>query len=264
MNFSAKPEMRSLATLLARLDAVFWPFMGNDETRCIGACMELRDGWLHGKGLPMREHSPTASGRKDVEQLWRRLADAGLVSVAADGGRRTHVKFTPTGETLTRCLCATGCTYVYWPVFLRLARLIDSTGEVSLPESFTCGAEPYTGDGEQAARIRQQRFRLLPFITVGWLSFWHDCRGCQWLGLTDAGRAAIAAGRPARPGEEWTLDEGVAAIYDRALDREEIRLASTRPSNETNLFPPCSASIGWGHFRNTMDRRRREREEATA
>ncbi len=261
MKTSAKPEMRSLATLLARLDAVFFPFAGNEETRCIGACMELRAGWISGQGLPMREHAPTASGRKVNEELWKRLGDAGLVTIKADGGRRTHVRFTFTGETLTRCLCATGCTYVFWPVFRRLAKLIDQTGIPSLPESFTCGAEPYTGDEGQAARIRLQRFRLLPFVTAGFLDFWHDCHSHQWIGLTAAGRQALAAGRPARPRDEWTLDEDVSAIYDRTLDRATRRLASAKPANPTNLFPPASAGIGWGDFASALQHRR-EHEEA--
>jgi len=256
--------MRALATVLGRLDAPFWPFGGSDENRCINACMELRDGWLSGPGLPMRQHAPTASGRKANEELWKRLADAGLVSIKADGGRRTHVRFTPLGESLTRCLCATGCTWRYWPVFRRVAALIDLTGEPSLPESFVAGCEPWEATEEQQSAIYLQQYRLLPFVTAGWVSLWHDCRGCQWMSLTDAGRAAIAAGRPARPPEEWQLDEAVAAVYDRAFRAEMKRLTSARPANTTNLYPPASAGIGWGDFRRVLDRRQREREEVTS
>jgi hypothetical protein len=242
------PETRAVATLLGRVEAVFWPFAGNEETRSISATMELRRDWLSGQGLPCRVHSTSENGRKTVEGIYRRLADAGLIVIAESKGRRTHVKLTWPGELAARALCGTGFPALYWDEFLHFAKLCDSTGESSLPESFVAGCEPWTASEEQAERISVQRFHFLPFHAAGMLSFWHDFRGFQWIAIEPQGREAISTLEPTWPADGLSADDRVAEIYDRAYSAETTRLATAKPSNPRDLFPPASAGIGWGDY----------------
>jgi len=256
------PETARLATLLGQLDATFWPFAGNRERRCIGATMELRQQWLSGKGLPCRPGG-TVSQRKDTELFWKRLEAAGMVTIARAHGRRTHTKLTWAGELSIRAICGTGIPVFYWDEFLAIAAILDSTGEPSLPESFLAGAEPWVANDEQQGKLTRQQFHMLPFVAAGLLTFWHDCRACQWVSITDAGREAIATVTPTDPPDDLEVDDDVCVIYDDAYRTETARLATVVPDNPTNLFPPASAGIGWGDFASCLDRRRerlRERE----
>lgn len=241
-------ETQTLAVLLGQLDAVFAPFVGNGERRSLGAVMELRKGWLSGQGLPCRA-TGDATERKAAELLWKRLEDSGLVTVARAHGRRTHARLTTGGETLIRSLAGTGTIWSNWPFFRRLVKVFDSMDRNSLPESFTANCEPWCASDEQSRLVAAQRLRLMPFVTGGYLSLWHDCRGCLWISLTTAGRAAIGAGRPPRPPGEWGFNGAVADLYDSAFRRETKRLRTLTPTNPHAFWPPFSAGLGWGDFR---------------
>jgi len=251
---SIGPETHALATMLGQLDATFWPFAGNRETRCIGATMELRQQWLSGKGLPCRPGG-TVEQRHASSLLWKRLESAGMVTIARAQGRRTHSKLTWLGELSIRAICGTGVPVFYWDEFLAIAVLLDSADEPSLPESFTCGAEPWVATDEQRGKLTRQQFHMMPFVTAGFVSFWHDCRGCQWIAVTPAGREAISKLIPTDPPDDLEVDDDVCVIYDNAYRAETARLATVVPDNPTNLFPPASAGIGWGGYAGTLERR---------
>jgi len=248
------PETHALATMLGQLDATFWPFGGNAERRCIGATMELRKMWISGKGLLCRPGG-TVSQRKDAELFWKRLEAAGLVTIARAQGRRTHTKLTWAGELSIRTICGTALPVFYWDEFLALANLLDSTGEPSLPESFTCGAEPWTASDGQRDKLNRQQSHMIPFVAAGFVEFWHDFRSCQWVSITDAGRDATESLTPTNPPDDLEMDNDVCEIYDQAYTAETARLATVISDTPTNLFPPASAGIGWGDFAGTLKRR---------
>ena len=256
-------ETTALAELLGRLDATFWPFAGNAERRNVGATMEQRQAWISGRGLPVRSHG-TVNARKDAEQFWKRLEQAGMVTVARSRGRRTHAKLTWAGELAMRALCGTTYPAETWDEFLTLAALHDSTGEPSLPESFVCGAEPWTASEEQQARLYRQRCHLLPYTAAGFVTFWHDCRGAQWLHVTEAGREAIQTLTPVWPPDGLDIDDAVCGIYDQAYRDETARLATATAESTTNLYPPASSGIGWGDFARFMELRRDREHERRA
>jgi len=253
-------EETAVAELLGRLDYVFWPWRDMRQPQVL---WELRQGWLHGRGLPTRSHGSNEAQRKETEGVFRKLEKSHLVTVTARAGRRTHVRLTPMGETFARIICATGFVALHWDDFQAFADLIDSTNEVTLPESYVAGLEPWEGTPEQVDALSRQTFRFLPFATAGLLGFSGDAYGRQWIALTTKGRKAIEAGRPDEPAEDWELIEEASTVYEAAFEAEGLALASAKPERPSNLIPPVGCGRGWGDYAPVLASRQTERRAKT-
>ena len=144
MSNELPPEITALVVLLGRADATFWPVRGDFVQEAAQVRSGLRRDWRK-QGLPMRSTAASTTERKQEEQLWRGLERDGLVTIAAAGGRRSHVRFTFRGELHARRLAATGDVIDGWLFFSALAELFELTGGKQLARHTPRAAHPGGG-----------------------------------------------------------------------------------------------------------------------
>ena len=251
-------ETQAMATLLGRLDCTFWPaFAVDGRNRTV--MFERQQTWLAGVGLPVTSNNSNPNERKQVEFLWKLLERAGLVTIARRKGRRSHIRFTATGETFARALCGTGDVFCYREEFEQLVALCDETGKSSLPMSFVADVEPWENSPEGGKALYMQTSRILPHVTAGHATFTLDTLGGLWIGITAAGREAVD-NPPIEPDgiDEWTLIEEASDVYEAAFRAAKQELAIEKPDHPHNFILP-RVPAGWGCFREHLAAQR-ERE----
>ena len=265
------PETTALCELLGRLDCLFWPRFPNDR-RNVTTCWEWRQSWLSGVGLPIRTSNSNEIERKSAEQLWKTLERSDLVTVTRKKGRRSHVRFTATGEAFTRRICATGSIFAYREELEAFAALCDEVGENNLPASLVAGLEPWENTPEGGEALYMKTCYFVPHATAGHVSFTLDTCRRLWIGLTEAGREAMT-NPPEEPqgADDWHLTEEASDVYETSFTAARQELAVAKPAHPNNFIVP-RVPTGWGDFRGYLelvrkierDREERQRQEEVA
>ena len=245
------PETRALLELLGRVDATFWPPRAERHDPCwYQVVFERQKDWRDGRGLPLRTSGANTTERKRDEQLWRRLERSALVTISRSSGRRTHVKFTPTGEAIVRVLAGTGSVVTEWQYFARFMELAPRYGRhgQSLSEAFVADAVPWTGSEAQSKQLTVSMLRLVPFLTAGWITAWPDSVCRYWLSATPEGREAFEAGTPVDlcPADV-KLSEPASEVYERAFLDGQCELARAKPRNNNAVCVALPCGISWGY-----------------
>ncbi|HUT89808.1 MAG TPA: hypothetical protein VMY37_09945 [Thermoguttaceae bacterium] len=259
---NVSPQNAALVGLLGRLDALFWPRRGDFDQSGAEVRAGLRRDWRH-QGLPVRTRGAGANERKSQESLWLHLESDGLVTIAAAGGRRTHVRYTLAGEMRARCLCATGNVVDGWDFFASLVGLFGTSAGKSLPgshaggnllsEAFTAGCTPWRRTRTQREELTRQMISLLPFLTAGWITASGDAGGRYWLNMTDEGRDAHRAGCPVDPAPDVQLDEGASTLYERTFAEYTTELDSMKPRSGAPVVIPVAVGLNWGGYGDAHD-----------
>ena len=257
MTSNISPPDVALVDLLGRLDALFAPRRGDFVQAAMQVRCGLREDWQT-KGLPSRTRGASANDRKVEESMLRAMENAGLVTIAAAGGRRTHVRFAHAGEMRARCMTATGNVVDGWPFFDALVGLFDLAAGQQLSgthadgrllsEAFAAGCTPWRRTKRQIADLTRQCFSLLPFLAAGWITSSPDSGGRYWLSLTDAGRVAHAAGCPADPCPDIRLSEPASALYDRTFREYSAESDGMTPRQGSPIVVPIPVGVNWGGY----------------
>jgi hypothetical protein len=231
-----------LVAILARRDALFWPWrfqIGNSTP--LAEIRRRQREYLEGvAGIAVK-----ADGRgdwKNAHEMRQRLINAGMVAATHSGGQVTSVFLTPLGEAYARALVGDRLHTVESaePVFIYLKILSDLTPDKAVRESvlFNRDCVGCPNDWDPMTE------HLLPFLTSGMVRQDSDTEGRACYTPVDG------AAEPEMIAVNVAADDAFDTAYVKAFNAERQTLESCEPRDPHEIYIPLPAS-GWGwpiHF----------------
>lgn len=260
-NPTISAEKRAILTIGACVDRLFLvsrlPF-------CLQTDQVLRERRMQyaSAGFPITG-SGTGSDRMDFSRLLDSLRASGAITIHSDAaGRRAGVRLTAPADAMVRRLIGEPTVFDAWEALEMLAAVDAHMGRVdSWPEHFAVGIEEWSGSEEDNDALRDFQRSLSPFLPLGWVQAYGDSDSTVrkfWLRLTDAGYAALTAGRPENHAAFVQYSEAADDVYQQAWDQYDRELADAEPERPSDLVIPPPANCGWGSVSFFMERRRDE------
>jgi hypothetical protein len=237
---------KMLIDILARIDALYWPFRGDLDAR--RAVYELRQDYRE-LGLSWRIGGDAAARQAKLREL-DAMAGAGRISVVrAPGHKSAFVKLTDAVDTeLRRLACLAdyqaslhllGCLKEE----IAAGRCFSHCGQTWVRETHLAGiayGEPDTG-----RILGAYAEYMLPLLVRGLAESNADIQGRVWYTLTPAGEAIAPSWQEAESLPLRGYDPAARKRYLTATRRERGRLADCTPRNPQDIEPiPLPVSTG--------------------
>ena len=98
------------------------------------------------------------------------------------------------------------------------------------------------------AALRDLWMHSFCFLCAGYLTAWGDTDEPRkyWARLTDAGRAALAAGKPPDAPETIEFNQQAGDFYDVVEKQVRAELEAAEPENPNDICIPIPCGVGWG------------------
>jgi len=232
-------DRRMLISLLARRDALYWPWRFQMESfRHIPEIRRRQREYLDGSiGL-----SAKADGRsqwKDAHAMRQRLIASGYVTANHSGGQVQSVFLSPLGEAVARALVGDRLHTIETalPFFAYLKIMSEQPTGAVVRESVLFN-RPCVGCPQDWEHMTD---RVLPFLTAGMVDALSDTQGRTCY-------RPIHFNFPAQVNVDIAADDEADDLYLQAFDAERTILENCEPRDIHEIHIPLPAS-GWGsHF----------------
>jgi len=226
-------QSRLLIQLAAQTDVIFAPYRYDGiNARGTDAAIWERRQTYHRAGL-RSTGGGSEQARQDHHRQLRGLRDAGLI-VLRGKTNDLHAKLTPRADGAVRRATATHTVADSWPL-LELIGLL--AGKRSMAAEVDIIGRNY--DAVVSSDLAGLEHRCLPLLIAGYVTSGSDIDGRVGYFLTDAGRTALAAGRPAAPKGDFSNE--AADLYDAIWTAGLAERESWEPINRANIVIPLSA-----------------------
>jgi len=241
------PAKKMLVEILARRDALFWPWRVTRNVQPPICELRIRQReYLSGTTGIAAKGSGNQSDWKTAHELRRQLIAAGMLTSTSSGGQITSLFLTRTGEAIASRLVgdrlADGRQSML--AFLLLETLTDDRG-TPIRESVLLGVPSHGNPEDWADELEV----MLPLLTSGCVRSTPDTVGRVLFSFTKGDRppepVAVAVDVAAEP---WADD-----VYIAAFNSERHMLENVDPRDPSECFIPIGASDCWPKTERTID-----------
>ena len=244
---SSLPAKKMLVEILARRDAIFWPWRVTRNVQPPICELRIRQReYLSGTTGIAAKGSGNQSDWKTAHELRRELISAEMLTSTASGGQITSLFPTQKGEAIAAALVgdrlADGRQSML--AFLLLETLTDDRG-TPIRESVLLNVPSHGNPEDWADELEV----MLPLLTSG----------CVRATPDTVGRVLFSFTKGDRPPEPVAVDVDVAAepwaddVYIAAFNSERHMLANTEPRDPSECFIAIGASDCWPKTERTID-----------
>ncbi len=236
-----------LIEVLARTIVLFWPSREPFDQRRAQVRHQRQRVYIQGGGIDI-SGGGSAADRQKFGRLLGDLESRGLVTIGRSTGRRQGVRLTTLGDTVARRRAGWRTQAEVWHILERAGDLDRRSVRRSLPEHLFAGIQEWNSE-EDSHKLTDFWLDAVSFLTAGYLTAFPDTDSPPkyWIGLTEAGRVAIAAGKPSDAPPEIEFDQEAGDLCDALEKQATAELETAKPNNEPGeiiIRIPCG--IGWG------------------
>jgi hypothetical protein len=236
-------DLQILTDVLARADALW------SHPRCLSrnawAALAEQRAAFDADGIYLRV-SGAADKRKSAERRLSDLEAAGVLTIAARAGRRVGVKLTRRGDDVARWFAAAPMLYQSWPLLQRMAALVAAGVSMGplVAETDLAAVDYDGGEGPASAALNLLELDLLAPKAAGLVEDHADAHGRVYLGLTPAGRRAVAGKPMAKPKGLPEYRTGWSDRHDALYRRYLAEREEATPKNINLVIVPLSCAMG--------------------
>lgn len=225
-----------LVSILARRDAMFWPWRINKHDRTPHAEIRHRQREYLSGAVGLKVMADGAHQWKDASAARQRLISAGMITAMHSSGQVQSVFLTPLGEAYGRALV--GDRLLSYqdsvPVLVYLKILAEESGCNAVRES-TLLCVPSFGNPED---WNDRTELMLPLLVCGGVDAQPDTQG-----------RILYCPRDVPPPAEVAVDVASDLDFDdsyiKAFNSERQVLATAEPRDMHEIIIPISASVLW-------------------
>lgn len=221
-------DHKLLVQLLARRDAMFWPWRHHSESRL--AIHQKQRAYLDGS-IGIASKSDGKSSWKPMHESRQRLIQAGFVDALHSSGQVTSMFLSPLGEAYARALVGSRLKTIHQGVFAYV--LIPADSWISESELF---GQNLLGNPEDWNDMTEL---VLPLLVSGLVKSNSDIHGrCGY-------RRTAKELLEDPPEVDVECDETIDSVYIKAFNLERQSLKQCEPIDTNEVFIPLSVlSLG--------------------
>lgn len=232
----SRGECALLVSILARRDALFWPWRSNRSYRPpIPEIHRRQREYLSGQ-IGIAAKADGQQNWKDAHAARQNLIAGGYVTATHSSGQVQSVFLTPLGEAYARALVGdrlSTCRSAM-SLLVRLHDLSCQTSVAAVRESVLFNRD-LVGDPSEWNSLTEI---VLPFLACGVVKADNDAQGRVAYTPTDVAF-------PSEPQVEIEAEDCFDECYVNAFDSERHVLQIARPRDESEIVIPLPAT-GWG------------------
>lgn len=235
-------EKQMLVSILARRDALWWPWRWTVAAQPPFTEIRQRQREYLAGTVGIAAKADGRSNWKDSHELRNSLIAAGLLTATHSSGQVQSVFLTPLGESTARALVGDRLRTAIESRFMFLLLGVLSEDGKPVRESVLFGI-PCTGSpSDWEDRVEQ----VQPLLTSGCVRADSDTCGRVLFTLTGA---ELPEAIVVTVQEEDGFDE----LYIQSFDSERNTLANAEPRDTSEIYVPISASLHWPKAGETID-----------